>query len=91
LYNKDHGDVKNVPTKFISRQHEKILRKPKNKVINKTSRSDNTIGATYWLIVCLQKKDKTQEQGCRRHCALGDLKQNKTNKLPSFLDRFQIL
>jgi hypothetical protein len=57
------------------------LRKLKNKVI-KISRSDNTIGATYWLIACL-KKDKTQEQGCRRHYALGDLKKTKqTNYLP---------
>jgi hypothetical protein len=29
-----------------------------------------------------EKKDKTQEQGCRRHCVLGDLNmtQKKKNK-----------
>jgi hypothetical protein len=36
-------------------------RKPKNKVI-RISRSDNTIGATYWLIACLRKRQDPRKR-----------------------------
>jgi hypothetical protein len=65
------------------------LRKPKNKVI-KISRSDNKIGATYWLIACLKKRQNPRTMLSKALC-FGISQKNTTNKLPSFVDRFQIL
>jgi hypothetical protein len=64
------------------------LRKPKNKVI-KISRSDNTIGAAYWLIACLKKRQnpRTKVVEGTTLWEISKKKKKKQNKQTTFLCR----